>query len=439
MKKQILSLILITAVLFALVTCADPFETGSTGTIKLSFGGSGGRAALWPTAGNESTLLLIEHRVTLSNGSKTYNLTYAPGVTGGSITVAAGTWEITVEAYYDDILLGIGYIDPETKTGTITVTPGGTVTAAVTMQKSITVFLVASQTDWQTDINSINAGGDYLIIVTEDFTIEYVDIIANFGNPCNITISGGNHTITYSSEGNFIHVSNNLNVVMQDLKVAATGTRSGALVQIDNGGTFNMKSGELSGNTTASSGGGVYVVGTFNMEGGTISGNTADGSGGAVYVDGGTFTMTGGTISGNKSTYSSGGGVNIWYGGAFTMEGGTISGNTAATSYGGGVYVDGTFTMLGGTISSNTAGNGGGGVCVNTSGTFIKTGGTIYGSGEGSKGNTAGDPTATPPTGNGHAVYVEAATSGAGASKYRNTTAGPEVNLDSATDANWEK
>jgi hypothetical protein len=61
----------------------------------------------------------------------------------------------------------------------------------------------------------------------------------------------------------------------------------------------------------------------------------------------------------------------------------------------------------------------GGGVKVNNGGTFTKTGGVIYGSdAEAALKNTAGN-------GNGHAVYV-------GNGKIRNTTAGPDVNLDSA-------
>jgi TolB-like protein len=220
------------------------------------------------------------------------------------------------------------------------------------------------------------------------------------------------------------------------------------------GGAFTMNGGTISGNTISSSayyshsesavGGGVFVNsnsnsnGTFTMNGGTISGNSAgtassgtDGSGGGVRVDSdGTFTMNDGTISGNSA--GSGGGVS----GRLTMSGGTIYGNTASNQ-GGGVWgtlmmndgtisgnsagsgggVSGTLTMSGGTISSNTAYNQGGGVYV--SGTFIKqAGGVVYGSdASGSLKNTArsGDSY-------GHAVY---------GNKRRNSTAGPDITLDS--------
>jgi hypothetical protein len=82
------------------------------------------------------------------------------------------------------------------------------------------------------------------------------------------------------------------------------------------------------------------------MSGGTISGNSSSSSGGGVYVGGDTFTMSGGTISGNSS--SSGGGVSVSYG-TFTMSGGTISGNSSPYFYGGGggggVFVDGSGTF----------------------------------------------------------------------------------------------
>jgi hypothetical protein len=139
------------------------------------------------------------------------------------------------------------------------------------------------------------------------------------------------------------------------------------------------------------------------MNGGTISENSTDGSavysyGGGVYVKNGTFTMSGGTISENAAlSYpdSCGGGVYI-KNGIFTMSGGTISENSTSGytdlfGYGGGVYV--------------------------YSGSFSKTGGIIDNT------NTARY---------GKAAYVRIG------GKKRNSTAGTGVNLNSATQANWE-
>jgi parallel beta-helix repeat protein len=88
-----------------------------------------------------------------------------------------------------------------------------------------------------------------------------------------------------------------------------------------------------------------------------------------------------GSVSAGSGTFTmsggSSGGVSVGSG-TFTMSGGTISGNTSR-----GVSIDsGTFTMSGGTISRNTVSSsysyGGGGVSVG-SGTFTMSGGTISG------------------------------------------------------------
>jgi hypothetical protein len=121
------------------------------------------------------------------------------------------------------------------------------------------------------------------------------------------------------------------------------------------------------------------------------------------------------------------------------MTGGEISGNTASSGsisggFGGGVYVSGVFTMTGGEISGNTASYYGGGVYVYDDGTFTKTDGIIYGDTDTT--HTAGSTENTASNGNGHAVYVSSSTT-----KKRNSTAGPEVALDSTKSGSaggWE-
>ena len=201
-----------------------------------------------------------------------------------------------------------------------------------------------------------------------------------------------------------------------------TGSRQSG-VFVANGGTFDMFGGEISGNESHNSGGGVFIQaggnavfnmhdglitnnrafinregavptsgggagvsiennaagisGTFNMFGGTISNNAAQGGGGGVRAGtNGTFNMYGGLITGNSAGRpghlqgDNGGGVRVLQGNTFTMTGGEISGNRAYSS-GGGVFVhgshnepnlqDGRFYMLGGSISDNyTRLNGGG-------------------------------------------------------------------------------
>jgi predicted outer membrane repeat protein len=124
-------------------------------------------------------------------------------------------------------------------------------------------------------------------------------------------------------------------------------------------GTFSMTGGEISYNTAATDGGGVYVNQdcTFSMTGGTITYNKATEGGGVYLYSGNSFKMSGGSITNNQA--GRGGGV---YGGGFTMSNGEISGNTATN--GGGMYIYSICRLTGGKISDNTATNSGGGVWI---------------------------------------------------------------------------
>jgi hypothetical protein len=149
-----------------------------------------------------------------------------------------------------------------------------------------------------------------------------------------------------------IAITKNVHLVAnpgQTLAVTGTVTLSGSLFTVERGATFTL-CGDGSGDITLqnSKGSAVTVEGAFIMDGGVISGNTNTAQdGGGVYVqNGGSFIMKDGSISGN--TASNGGGVYVAPGAAFTMSGGEISDNTAGI--GGGVYVNGTFTMAGGAV-----------------------------------------------------------------------------------------
>ncbi|MHC6203291.1 hypothetical protein ACYULU_08860 [Breznakiellaceae bacterium SP9] len=151
---------------------------------------------------------------------------------------------------------------------------------------------------------------------------------------------------------------------------------AGAGVRLQGYGTFEMRGGEISNNTTTAQGGGVYgyVNTTFRMTAGHIKGNTAA-NGGGVSLGGNSHAyMTGGTIGGttsDKNTATNGGGVYLINNAIFDMTAGTISGNTATN--GGGVYIhatNATFNMDARSgsprITNNSApGGSGGGVCVN--------------------------------------------------------------------------
>jgi hypothetical protein len=198
-------------------------------------------------------------------------------------------------------------------------------------------------------------------------------------------------------------------------------------------------------------GGGVQVEeGTFTMNGGTISDNTAEETGGGVHLRNGTFTMSGGTISRNAAPFGGGVGIDIRDAGTFTMSGGTISRNTAEL-FGGGVgVVKGAFTMEeGGTISGNIAHFGVGvGIFADETVTFIKTGGIIYGDTDATHTGSTENTATSAASGKGHAVAamtysgpnnveVDEMKPYIGVPKYRDTTSGPNDDMDSSTEENW--
>ncbi len=121
------------------------------------------------------------------------------------------------------------------------------------------------------------------------------------------------------------------------------------------GGTFNMKSGEISGNTATTNGGGVFYCGTnlnypvtFNMEGGKICGNEAGSSGGGVCLDSAAssaaiLTITDGMVSENKAVDGAG----IY---AYCQSGSPATQTLTLTR-----------AVIANNVSSNTT-NGGGGI-----------------------------------------------------------------------------
>ena len=302
----------------------------------------------------------------------------------------------------------------------------------ITIARMGTLRTLADMLAWLN--NNAENGGIYTLYVRIDDEIDPTTLSYN-GKDVTIilrTIYEGNELkINLKRNGSLFYVGNNVKLIL-DAGIVLQG-RTGnyaALIRVNDGGTFTMNGGKITGNSSSSSssssddsnsyGGGVYVdSGTFIMNNGEISENSSSSSssssgrsssyGGGVYVDSGTFTMNGGEVYGNTAyaygrhyAYANGGGVYV-SGGTFTMNGGKISGNTATSraletvgqyvyrpySYGGGVCVQngGIFNMNDGEISENTTPSSGpssysgdsygGGVYV--SGTFRMSGGVIYG------------------------------------------------------------
>ena len=123
-------------------------------------------------------------------------------------------------------------------------------------------------------------------------------------------------------------------------------------------------------------GGAVYNAGTFNMKGGVISGNTSEGYGGGVFNYNGIFNMSSGEIKGNKSTNLNNGGGGVYNEtGKFNMSGGKITDNSSKRD-GGGVYQKGGTLTLSGTaiIMENKVNN-------NENNLYLEKGKTVSASG----------------------------------------------------------
>jgi len=273
-------------------------------------------------------------------------------------------------------------------------------------------LLITSRAEWEAAIAQLNGKTGNYVLNVDVTSINSTSFGTTPSGTLCVTLKG-NRQMTVdgpSSTGvTMFRVGNNQKLIIDGLSLQGKNTRDDKIISCTNGGTVELRSGEIKGSsadygvgvgvyggTFTMYGGKIYnsgyanvdvsVDGTFTMYGGEITHNY---KGPGVNVDkNGTFTMDGGEISGN----SSGGVTNK---GTFTMNGGEICSNTSlasiantfdpsnpsVSSSAGGVYNSGTFTMNGGEIYSNTTASlnstsSGGGVYNN--GTFIMNNGKIY-------------------------------------------------------------
>ena len=246
------------------------------------------------------------------------------------------------------------------------------------------------------------------------------------GNPTgsdDIKVTGGVITHAVGETGSGVHVKGTFTMTGGTIGGTESGdankaTHGGGVYQ--DGGTFIMSGGKITGNKTkgTGNGGGVYQTGgTFTMNGSAaVRGNTANIKGGGVYTDGGgTLNMSdSAVIAGNiveHTSAGSGGGVYA-YSSTIDMTGGTIggekSGDANEAPYGGGVYLDGrsedgysTFTMSGGAVCGNKSTGKGGGVYVYDGCTF-----TMSDSAEVRGNKISGSESSNTSNGHGGGVYV---------------------------------
>jgi len=229
-------------------------------------------------------------------------------------------------------------------------------------------WTVRNAAGWIEAVNGIRSGGNnttYSITITGNISVPMSEDIT-FGSVTGITVTiQGSGTITPSSSGALLLIGAGQTIIARDVTLKGRENNS-SLVIVGEDSTFRMEGGaKVTGNSCYSNtsiyGGGVYVNGgTFTMQdSASVSGNTSMSGGGGVYVSGvkdrfntGRFTMQGNaSVTGNTAYESSGGGVYVGDGIFVMHDKASVSGNTA--SEGGGVY--GTLTMQdNASVSGNT-------------------------------------------------------------------------------------
>jgi hypothetical protein len=329
--------------------------------------------------------------ITVSAANGDYDI-YVIVVKGGAVSVPLIINTKTgIDWIWEDGLYVASYGDngnPGTKEE-----PLGTVQGAL---DKLTAMYAGTEAPWPGKGTSDEADGKIVILDTVTVTSQ-INVNGGTGYPAIVLrddpgTPGGKLQAAASIGGSraIVDIRGGAKVTLAgNLVLRGTGNSAHNIkgVNVDgDGATFTMTGGEISGNSTSSSGNvygsGVYVRGTnaaFIMKGGKIRDNTVTSSsatahGGGVAMDSnGAFTMSGGEISGNtvastgNSTFCAayGGGVWAYKNCTVTITGGKISGNTITTtskktagsySMGGGVFMDTdcTFTMSDGEISGNT-------------------------------------------------------------------------------------
>ena len=102
-------------VTFILAACFSPWQ-GEEGNLTISLGGNA-RSATWPPTNENGILPALEHRITLRGPGETQNRTLLPGISTGKFNVNSGLWTVTIEAWYEGNLFGMGFSSVNIKPG----------------------------------------------------------------------------------------------------------------------------------------------------------------------------------------------------------------------------------------------------------------------------------------------------------------------------------
>ena len=298
--------------------CFSPWDgSGDQGNIVINVGNGGELTQRAVPGATEYTIILT------TSGETSISKT----TTGGAVdfSVPPGPWNILVrargwsEASGKMELKGYGEKDAEVKAGAKT-----DVTVIVNAPESGVTEVASAWTDLRNVLEGTTTPGESeVVLITRNLQVNnYIEL----GIGKNITLLAKDHvTITKGNDtqNSLFRVPGGSSLTLgTDQRMSGTITINGdhkngnSLIYV---GTNRLRS------TTSDS-----SVPTLTMyEGVTLTNNHANASdrGGGVTVEGGTFNMRGGTISGNSSA-ANGGGVYVDSKGTFTKTIGTIYGNT---------------------------------------------------------------------------------------------------------------
>ncbi|GHV69152.1 hypothetical protein AGMMS49928_10540 [Spirochaetia bacterium] len=369
------------------------------GEIRIGPGGPVQSLTAVPTSPGE--LETMTYDVVLERAGYTpINESFGPD--GGSITIAAGAWRITVKARYTA---------PNAAPGTPSRLRGFverplTIEAGKSYVIKLKTCIGISTAAELKDILNPAGNGTLSTLYPPDTTSGAGDLIVLENK--SISINEGNITASLAATG-ILSIGEVTTGVPRHVTIIAepgtTQTLTSAAFTVEDGASLTLGKTEYTGKLVFDGGGidygdlnggygafALYVTGGSSL---TINGTTeitncenSNGQGGAITVkDGSSLTLNSGDIHDNHNTEpaitttpdTSNGGAIFVEDSTFVMNDGIIQ-NNSAINRGGGVYIAATsgqarFTMNGGTIYNNSVGNG-------TTGTTVAQGGGVWHSGE---------------------------------------------------------
>jgi hypothetical protein len=367
MKKIVFPLLFVICVPLFLAACFNGLH-GDKASIILNLGGSTGNRTVWFHDDDSDILNEIVYTVKIS-GQDNKEL-YSTGGTTITATVTPGVYNIDIEARYLDRPYAKGFVE------NITIKAGKN-NVPVSLKEWLDpkkTYLIAEGRRIKKEFDSFTDPDtdDF----KDSFTSAFEEAMKMELEVFTISVSDGEHFI---KDDNGVNINDGVIVTIKSHgsgEAYLKHEHEDPDYPVPLGSLFSVSSSSeltLQGNIILEGGDSysplIVVSGKLTLDGNvTITGNiNSETGGGGVYVDEyGTFEMKAGIISGNTTTagfLGNGGGVYVNKNGEFIMYDGIIKKNEAAVC-GGGVYVSegGTFKMYGGKITLNTATEAGSGV-----------------------------------------------------------------------------